>query len=277
MSPELISGRTSASQQVTLDGLDGYPHRWFGRFPDQPVVEGADEQPDTFAAAMAELALTIRREGVIDDQHALAVITRGAVAVIAGAEQAAVMTAVGPKQLAGNAVYGDLPPRVMELQNTIGEGPCLEALNKTSQVLVTDLRTDSRWPRFAGAAAQLGVRSMLCTPLAAQDRILGSLTLSSAQPDAFDGESMAVAAVFAAHATLALLGVHQVRDLNAMADTRDLIGQAKGILMERYKIAPDAAFRLLLTASQNTNVKLRRVCEQLADTGELAGTAPAPA
>jgi GAF domain-containing protein len=253
-----------------LTGADGYPHRSIRPWADQPLAyDCAARQPDTFAAALAQLGSTIRREGAVDDQHALAAIMEAAVAMIAGAQQAAVVVPARSRQLKAKAMYGELPPLVIRLQNIAGEGPCLDAVEATSQVLVTDLGTDARWPRFAAEATPLGVRSMLCTPLAVQGTVLGSLSLASAEPDAFDDESMALAAVFAAHATLALLGVLQVRDLAAMADTRDLIGQAKGIVMERYKLSSDAAFQLLVATSQHTNIKLRQVCQRLADTGEL--------
>ena len=74
-----------------------------------------------------------------------------------------------------------------------------------------------------------------------------------------------------AHAALALSAVGQVRHLQAKADSRDIIGQAKGILMERHKLTGPQAFQKLVLLSQTHNMQLRNVCEQLAATGALPG------
>lgn len=103
---------------------------------------------------------------------------------------------------------------------------------------------------------------------------LGSLTLISGQRNAFDDDTASLAAVFAAHATIALIGVNDVRNLAAKADNRDLIGQAKGVLMERHQLTAGQAFQLLVRASQNTNVALREICQRLTTTGRLPIAAP---
>lgn len=141
-------------------------------------------------------------------------------------------------------------------------------------MVVSDLATDTRWPWFTAAALQRGAASMLCTPLTAAGTTLGSLTLISVQRNAFDDETAGLAAVLAAHATIALIGVNDVRNLAAKADHRDLIGQAKGVLMERHELTAGQAFQLLVRASQNTNVKLRDVCQRLTTTGRLPTATP---
>jgi hypothetical protein len=110
---------------------------------------------------------------------------------------------------------------------------------------------------------------MMCTSLIAQDRIYGSLSLASGQPHAFDEESQALATIFAANATIALAGHEWRRNMTVALSSRDVIGQAKGILMERYRLTPDAAFALLVTASQHAHTKLRTISEELCRTGEL--------
>ena len=199
----------------------------------------------------------------------MTVIVQGAAAIITGAEHAAVVVPAGPRQLAARAAHGELPPPLMDLQNLYGEGPCLDAVQQTTQIVVPDLAADARWTHFTPAALQAGAASLLCTPLAAAGATYGALTLISSQPRAFDDDSAALAAVFAAHATLALTGVRDVRNLTAMADTRDSIGQAKGILMERHQLTADQAFQLLVRTSQASNTKLRDLCHHLITTGRL--------
>ena len=79
--------------------------------------------------------------------------------------------------------------------------------------------------------------------------------------------------MFAAHAAVALAAVQQRDQLRRGLETRDVIGMAKGILMERYKLDGDRAFSVLVRASQQTNRKLREVAEELVHQGELPGHA----
>ncbi len=102
-----------------------------------------------------------------------------------------------------------------------------------------------------------------------QHATIGSLTLLSTTPNAFGEAAANLAAVFAAHATLALTGVQRMRNLEVKADSRQIIGRAEGMLMQRDHITAQAAHEMLVHASQNSNTKLRDVCRQFADTGQL--------
>ena len=218
-----------------------------------------------FAAALADLALTVH-VGATDP---LTVITEGAVGLIPGTEFAAVVVPAGPGRLEARAVSGPVPPEVIALQNRVTVGPCIEAANQTNIVRIDDLRIELRWPEFVRPAAEMGVGSMLCIPLAIKDRVYGSLSLAASVSNAFDAESESLAAIFAIHATVALAGDEWRRNMTAALSSRDVIGQAKGILMERYRLTPDAAFALLVKASQKTHMKLRNVCDELCRTGAL--------
>jgi transcriptional regulator with GAF, ATPase, and Fis domain len=226
---------------------------------------GSSSGNAAFAAALTELALTVHA----GDCDPLTVITQGAVDLIPGTEFSALVIPAGPGRLEARATAGEQTPRIIALQNEVGEGPCLEAVSHPGPVWVPDLSQEPRWPLFTAAATRLGVGSMMCTSLVAQTRIYGSLSLASARPHAFDEESQALATVFAANATIALAGQEWHHNMRTALTSRDVIGQAKGILMERYRLTPDAAFALLVTASQHTHTKLRTVSEELCRTGEL--------
>jgi transcriptional regulator with GAF, ATPase, and Fis domain len=223
---------------------------------------GADHA--AFVAALTELALAVHT-----DDDPLTVITQGAVDLIPGTEFSALVVPAGPGRLEARAVSGELTPQVIALQNEVHEGPCLDAANQPQPVWVPDLPGDTRWPLFIAAASRLGVGSMMCASLVAQDQVYGSLSLASGRPHAFTEESQALAAVFAANATIALAGQEWRRNMTTALSNRDVIGQAKGILMERYRLTPDAAFALLVKASQHTHIKLRVISEELCRTGEL--------
>jgi transcriptional regulator with GAF, ATPase, and Fis domain len=219
-----------------------------------------------FAEALTELTLTVHS---CDSSDPLTVITQGAVELIPGTEFSALVVPVGPGRLEARAISGELTPQVIALQAEVGEGPCLDAVSQPGPVWVPDLPGETRWPLFTAAASQLGVGSMMCTSLVAQNRVYGSLSLASGRPHAFDAESQALATVFAANATIALAGQEWRRNMTAALASRDVIGQAKGILMERYRLTPDAAFALLVKASQHAHIKLRTISEELCRTGEL--------
>jgi GAF domain-containing protein len=201
---------------VTESGdFSGDWRQWFPRWP----AAGGPTDPDrpaTFAAALADLVHTLQQEGINDDTHALSMITQGAVGMIAGAEQGGIVVPVGPGQLDSRAAVGDLAPLVMKQQNQVGEGPCLNAVLQSAQILVTDLRQDNRWPAFSASIAQCELRSVLCTPMRVQQATVGSLTLLSTRPDAFGDAAANLAAVSAAHATLALTTMQQIGNLQTM-------------------------------------------------------------
>src|ERR1700712_5412155 len=174
-------------ESISAPGDGTFSGEWRRWFPQRPAADGPidPDRPDTFAAALADLVHTLQQEGINDAVHALTVITQGAVGLIAGAEQGGVVVPAGPGRLDGRAAVGDLPELVMKTQNQVGEGPCLDTLAKSTQILVTDLRGDDRWPAFRAATAQWELRSMVCTPMRVRHTTIGSLTLLSTQSNAF--------------------------------------------------------------------------------------------
>ncbi|GIF23309.1 GAF domain-containing protein [Actinoplanes tereljensis] len=172
-------------------------------------------------------------------------------------------------RLEPRATYGQPPHVLDQLQQKLGAGPCIEAAREQDVVVIDDTGTDARWPEFASVAGQEGVGSMLCAPLWVDRRRLGTLSLYGDTTHAFGDAERRLATLYATLAALALADGQRVANLTLALDSRDLIGQAKGILVERLKITPDAAFAMLSQASQNTNRKLVAVAEHLVSTGSL--------
>jgi hypothetical protein len=123
--------------------------------------------------------------------------------------------------------------------------------------------------RFARRPLQLGVGSMLSFQLYVQQDDLGAINLYSGKADAFDDESENVGLLLASHAAIAMAGAQKQQDLSRAISMRDVIGQAKGILMERHKITGDEAFHVLIRTSQQVNIKLNEIARYLVETGEL--------
>lgn len=216
---------------------------------------------------MSEFARSLQANH--DPEQLLQHIVDTAVRDIDGADHAGI-SLLQDGELSTVAPTSDLVARVDRLQYEFLEGPCVQAARAEQTVRSDDLADDPRWPRFAAGAVEAGVRSMLSVQLFVESNSLGALNTYSRSPGAFDSEDENVALVLAAHAAVAMAAQRKQTNLEIALHTRDVIGQAKGVLMERYKIDQRQAFQLLILSSQQTHLKLRDVAEQLTTSGELA-------
>jgi GAF domain-containing protein len=156
------------------------------------------------------------------------------------------------------------------LQCELDEGPCRDSSWHRQTLISTDLAADPRWPRWAGKMCALGVASVLAVELTdVDDRRIGAITVYGTRPRDFNADEVAFANIFARHAALALSRSLDEANLNVALDSRKLIGQAEGLLMERYQLDESRAFQVLLRYSQDHNVKLRQVAEYLIATRQL--------
>jgi hypothetical protein len=262
-------GTEEGSTAVAEDDRTGHDGRGVPSGSDTGRFTGADD----LAVQLSELARDLQAERSV--QEVLDEIAEAAVANVPGAEPAGISQVRGRREVITTAATAALVRRVDEAQYETGEGPCLSTIRERVTVRLPDMRAEPRWPRFAARAAELGVGSMLAVQLYVRGEDLGALNLYSAGVDAFDDESEHVGLLLAGHAGVALAGAQRQEQLLAAVDTRDLIGQAKGILMERHRISADQAFGVLVRASQRCNRKLRDVAEDLARSGELPSRRPA--
>ena len=152
-----------------------------------------------------------------------------------------------------------------DLQIVHDEGPCLDAIDGEGVYLVSDTSTDRRWSKWGPAVHELGMRSAVSIRLETRDRRYGSLNLYDDEVDAFDDDDVAVATIFSRHASVALAAAHNEDGLQVAIDARKLIGQAQGILMERYYIDADRAFTFMRRQSQDRNEKLRDIAQWIID------------
>jgi GAF domain-containing protein len=170
------------------------------------------------------------------------------------------------------AVTDPVVADVYELQITTESGPLVTALNDRTPILIRDTTTDDRWPEWAAKVSALGVRSVLDVPLATGDatrQTVGVLGLYSPVPDAFTEDDEAIAHILARHASVAVASARHEESMAQAVDARKLVGQAMGILMERFDVDADRAFAILKRYSQDTNTKLRDVAQHLIDTRKL--------
>ena len=164
------------------------------------------------------------------------------------------------------ASSNDIPRTIDEIQAEVGEGPCIDAIKEHEVFQTGELKKESRWPQFSEQAhRETGVCSILSIRLFVEEDTMGALNLYSTAPDAFDDSDVALGTVFAVHASVAMSAARREDHLEQKAQSRDVIGRAKGILMARSGVDDDEAFRMLVSASQRMNVKLRDVAQQITE------------
>jgi len=223
------------------------------------VAEAIDDQ---FAAVARELRTQASESATLE--RAVLIATE----VISGCGHACVtLVHSAGRRLETPASTSEVGRRGDELQYELDEGPCLDSVWRHETTLSRDLATETRWPRWAPAVVgRLGIRSMLCYQLFTTEHSYGALNLYSEDTDAFSDEDQALGLALAAHVAVALAASREI-DTRGLAIThRTLIGQAEGILMERYGIEADQAIRALTRVSQDSNRKLFDIAREVVST-----------
>jgi GAF domain-containing protein len=157
--------------------------------------------------------------------------------------------------------------RIDDLQFSLGQGPCLDALQEHETVHSPDLSNDERWPEWGPHIAQeIGVGSNVSYRLFTNRHSLGALNLYSRETHAFSTDGIYHGLALAAHVAVALAASEKEEHLERAVINRTVIGQAEGILMERFSIDAEQAFNVLRRVSQDRNVKLSLIAEELVRT-----------
>ncbi|MBW0102719.1 GAF and ANTAR domain-containing protein [Pseudonocardia sp. KRD291] len=240
-------------------------------------------EPDQTDALVVVLRRSARemvaQRSIADLEATLGQIVAAAVDTVPGAD------AGGISMTEGGQVDSRVPTRedvrkLDDLQSRLNEGPCMTALADPPDDGVVHARDLSgpdgeRWPHFAPQAVAQGYRSLLSTQLSAGAGFRAALNLYSHEADAFDDASRTTAGLFGVQAALLIYGADHAANLEQALGTRDVIGQAKGILMERFDVDDDRAFQMLVRSSQETNVKLVDVARWLSSpAGRRRGEVP---
>jgi transcriptional regulator with GAF, ATPase, and Fis domain len=222
---------------------------------------------DELARRLAEAARGLQEQS--DDQQVLDRVVNLAVAMVPGADEATITMVRAGRHVYSAAATGDLARGFDALMDETGEGPCMDALWNQETVRVDDLASDPRWPVLGPRGGERGIGSMLCLQLFAHRDTLGALDLVAYEKSAFTDESEHVGLLLASHAAIAVAGAQKLGHAAIALVNRDIIGQAKGVLMERFKITADQAFEVLAKVSQDTNRKVYAIAKELTRTGTL--------
>jgi GAF domain-containing protein len=184
---------------------------------------------------------------------------------VPGFDQVGIATLHKNGSIETKAFTGDLVLLLDEIQYDSREGPCSAVLQGTDTVSVSNLRDEQRWRWYVPQAQAAGVRSQMAVKLFLDKGTLGGINFYSTTSDDVSADAQALAQMFATHSAIALGHAYERDTLNEGLQTRKVIGQAIGILMERYEMNEDRAFAFLVRASSHTNMKLRAVAQQVVD------------
>jgi GAF domain-containing protein len=221
------------------------------------------EQTNNLVQALADAARSLTGQNELGG--VLRAVTHVAVELIPGAESADILTISGKNKFESHASTSQLPIELDRVQERLGEGPCVDAAIDAVMTRSDDLESETRWPRFTEEALAAGVRSMLSFQLYTKTETAGALNLFASEPNAFDSESVAIGEALAAHAAIAIIAERVELQLHSAIATRDIIGQAKGMLMERFHIPAERAFEMLIKLSQDSNIPLATVATRIVE------------
>ncbi|MGH2806511.1 MAG: ANTAR domain-containing protein [Actinomycetota bacterium] len=234
------------------------------------AAEGHQDYPHELVESIEMLSrLVLTEEDISSTMQRIAELT---VHAVEGAEEGSVSLARGDEIVTLGAT-ADVCRQIDELQYETGQGPCLSSIKEHETFRIPDMETDHTWPEFSKrAAAETDIKSMLSFVLDLREGTLGAVNLMSTDKDSFDDDDVATGAIFAAQAAIALANAVQhdtdlkhIEQFEAGLQTRQLIGQAVGLVMAAHRVNADDAFDILVRVSQTSNVKVREIAQRVVD------------
>lgn len=214
---------------------------------------------------LTSLVADLQRDPANDDQRLTGLVNRAS-QYVPGMQYAGVTVVSRSKGISTAAATHRYPVVLDEIQQQHQEGPCLSAAWEHHLIRIDDLAADDRWPRYRrDALDQTPIRSILSFELSVNHDGLSALTFYAERPHAFDDESVELGLIVATHTALAWTMARRHEQFRSALASRDIIGQAKGMVMERLNIDAVSAFEVLARLSQESNIKLVDVARQLID------------
>ena len=232
------------------------------------AMSAFDERPAGSQSAIyveaTQLVSDLRERASLDVSALLQDLVEGAAQTVPGALHAGITVTQRRRAAETVAASDRYPVELDEIQNQCQQGPCLAAASSQQTVRVDDLARDPRWPDYCREVrAQTPIRSVLSLALLSEGSTAASLNLFGDRAHAFDDHSVQIGLTFASHAALAWIMMRRDQQFRAALVSRDLIGQAKGRMMERFDIDAAEAFETLKVMSQDTNTPLAAVAQRV--------------
>ena len=213
---------------------------------------------------IAELVQQLYGRPDTDSDTVVAELAEHAAVEIPGAEYAGITVTRNAKNIDTPAATHKWPILLDEIQQRHREGPCLTAAWDEKTIHVADLEADDRFPLYRqDALEQTPIRSVMAFQMFIAGETMGALNVYAEEPHAFGQESRDIGLIFAAHSSVAWNSARRDEQFKRALASRDTIGQAKGMIMERYGVDAVQAFELLRKLSQDSNVPLVQVATEL--------------
>ena len=214
--------------------------------------------PHEFTSVLADAARTINKPQSMEET--LDAIAQTAKRSIPGFDDVGISLVHRDGTIETKAATGDLVWELDSIQYQLGDGPCVSSLREEPVIVVDHLQHAQRWPQYVPQAAQRGLKAQMALRLYVDENgTIGGINLYSTSSEDIEPHAPQLAEVFAAQAAVALGHAQEVRHLNDALVSRQQIGVALGVLIERYKIDENAAFSFLTRISSHSNTKLRDV------------------
>jgi GAF domain-containing protein len=221
---------------------------------------------------IAELVQQLHGQFEADPDAVIAELVEHAAVEIPGAQYAGVTVTRNAKKIETPAASHKWPILLDEIQERHREGPCLTAAWEERTVHVADLEHDIRFPNYRrDVLDQSPIRSVMAFQLFIADETMGALNVYAEKPNAFGPETREIGLIFAAHSSVAWNSARRDEQFRQALASRDVIGQAKGMIMERYAVDAVQAFALLRKLSQDSNVPLIKIATDLTEKATSTG------
>jgi transcriptional regulator with GAF, ATPase, and Fis domain len=218
---------------------------------------------------MAELVQTLQEQQDTDLDAVLGELTQSAASAMPGAEHAGITVASRNGKVRTAAATDRYPVLLDEIQQRHEQGPCLSAAWEQQIIRIDDMTLEKRWPAYCREAMETPIRSTMSVQLFADHHEMRALNFYADQPNVFDEDSAEMGLILATHTALAWKMIRRDEQFRSALASRDIIGQAKGMIMERFKIDAVQAFELLKRLSQSSNTPLVVVAGQLVESGHF--------
>jgi GAF domain-containing protein len=209
---------------------------------------------------LAEMALELEQDG---DLASMLERVAHYARLVLDADDAGILRLRGRSKVETSSATTPRVDRAHQLQVDFDEGPCLDAITGHATYLTNDVGVDPRWPQWGPSAAAIGINSAVGVRLASKDRGYGSLNVYADRRGAFTHAHAEIAEMLAAHVTAAFAAAERLEGMATALETRTIIAQAQGILMQKFGIDAEAAFQFLKRISQHENTRLFSVAEAI--------------
>jgi transcriptional regulator with GAF, ATPase, and Fis domain len=215
---------------------------------------------------VGELVQALQQQST-DVESVLEELTENAARSVPAAQYAGITIATRDGKVKTAWATGQPPALLDEIQQRYQEGPCLSAAWEQHMIRIDDISQEQRWPSYCrDALQQTPIRSILSFQLFGDHHTMGALNFYAEKPGVFDDEAVELGLVVATHTALAWNLVRRDEQFRSALASRDIIGQAKGMIMERFKINAVQAFELLKRLSQNSNTAVAVVARELVES-----------